>query len=130
MKIDLRAIIHKLFSRRKANIPIAYGVAGVFLFVIGLFGFYYGAALLFWPLAMACFSLIFYPTLFAWSVIAGCFLVASVTYIGFTIIELIREGTSSTIFSDGIMVYILYVSIIIILSLVILAAMPSKLNNK
>ena len=128
MKIDLKIIIHKLFSRRNKNIPAIYGTAGAFLFIIGLFGISYGAAFLFWPLAIACFSLSFYPTLFAWGIIASCFLVASITYIGFTIIEILTKGTSSTIFSDGIIIYVLYVVIILILSIGILVTKPSKLK--
>ena len=128
MKIDLKVISHKLFSRREKNIPAIYGLAGAFLFVIGLFGLPYGAAILFWPLAIACFSLTFYPTLFAWGVIASCFLGASIAYVGFTIIEILTKGTSSTIFSDGILIYILYVLIVLILSIGILVTKPSKLK--
>ncbi len=130
MAINIKSLGKILFSRRKSTFPVVYGVAGVFLSVLGLIGFYYGAALLFWPLAFVCFSLIIYPTLFAWVVIAGSFFVASLVYFGFTIFELLTQGSESTIFSDGIIVYIIYIAIILLLSFGILVSIPLDLKDK
>ncbi len=129
MTINIKSIGKKLFNRRKATIPVVYGISGIFLAVIGLFGFNYGAALIFWPLAFVCFSLMIYPTLFAWGIIASCFVTASIAYIGFTIFELLTQGTNSTIFSDNIIVYILYVAVILLLTFGIFAAIPPELKD-
>jgi len=110
--------------------PVIYGLAGIVLSLLGLAGFQYGAAYLYWPLAIICFSLIVYPTLFAWGLITFAYSTAVLIYIGFTIFELITEGQESTIFSDGIFVYLIYISIIIAIALGLILSKPLLINER
>ncbi|WP_169719859.1 hypothetical protein [Zooshikella ganghwensis] len=109
--------------------PGVYGFAGFILLLLGLFGFQYGAAIFYWPLALICFSLICYPTLFCWGLITFAYILAALIYIGFTIIELLTKGQNSPIFSDGILVYGIYVAIIILLAFFLLMAKPSDIDD-
>lgn len=110
-------------------LPGLYAIAGIVLTLLGLFGIQYGAALFFWPLAIICFSLILYPTLFGWGLITGLFTTATCIYIGFTIIELIKKGGESTIFSDGIFVYLFYLAVIITITTGLYIAKPTPMNH-
>ena len=125
----MKLILKKIFQRMNPKLSGVYGLAGIVLILLGLFGFSYGAAFFFWPLAVICFSLIVYPTLFCWGIVTGAFSAAAITYIGFTIFELTTKGQESTIFSDGILVYLIYITIIILIPIGLFMAKPSTFKE-
>lgn len=114
----------------RPSFPGVYALAGIVLSLIGVTGIHYGAAFLFWPLAITCFSLIVYPTLFTWGLMTGAFLFAAHLYIGCTIFELAANGTASIIFSDTMLVYLLYLAIIFIIASAFILAKPLPINEK
>ncbi len=117
----MKSILLKLTKRRQPCFGLVYAFSGVVLFLIGITGVQYGAAYFYWPLSVLCFSLLFYPTLFAWGLISGLYNIAALVYIGFTIKELITKGSESTIYSDG-MLYFIYIFVITMLSVGLLCS--------
>ena len=120
----MKSTLLKIFERRQPRFALVYAFSGFMLFIIGLTGFQYGAAYLYWPLSALCLSLLFYPTLFAWGLISGLYNIAALIYIAFTIKELVTKGSESTIYSDG-MLYFIYIFVIILLSVGLLYSKPT-----
>jgi len=118
-----------LIEKRKARLMPIYVLATVFLLFLSLAGFQYGGTFIYLPLAIICLSIVLYPTLIAWGIMLALSSAAVITYFIFTIYELIAKGTSSTIFSDGILVYLIYVGFICAIWLGIFASKPARIKQ-
>ena len=93
----MRKLNWKIFiEKRKPVLKISYIIAGVFLFLIGLTGFQYGAALMYWPLALICFSMVFYPNLLAWLIILLIFISGIIMYAHLLISKIIQHVNGQT----------------------------------
>ena len=113
-------IVETIIGKRKQNARWVFIIASLPFFLFALWGYQYGAFLLYFIPGLICITQFFYPTLLGWLFIFCLYLIGSGLYIFVVIKDILKMigGQRSGIFvdSDDTIFFCILISFIISIS--------------
>lgn len=127
-----KSVMNRLFQRRRPTHKYIYLVSALFVVFWGVKWSYMGAYVIFFPVAILCVSMVYYPTLFTWIIISILFMLSAIYYTILLVNQFIvmqSQNKVAYILEDHPISFPLVVLFMIVLSIAIIIAKPKKIEG-